>query len=415
MQEINFKYNNQTFPIKCNLDDKIKDVCKIFAEKNSLEIDNLIFINQGTQINFKLDLLVEQEFNLPNNQQNQILKTEELLVYENPFFIKLTCDDYPDYIIKVTLKAKMKDILDKYAESKKFEVNKIYFIYNDDIFLYNHICNKTVNAIINKTDKRDRVLCAKIFILEDNSLDSIDKTLNIDEEIIKNSKKYDKNIKSIPSKSNIIHNEQSENINDISVTKWMDYTSKYGLGYVLSNGHVGLYFNDGTKIIYRPNGTNFIYIEGKADKNTEIRTTHTLSEEFSKDLNKKVILMKHFKDELLKENENIQIETKESENIYEKQYVFIKKWLVTKEAIAFYLSNHSVQVTFFDKSEIFVSSNNKTVKYLDKKGQMNVYTFNTALESNDHEVTKRLHYMKKMLEHIHKHKSNKSGDKMGEE
>jgi len=114
MQEIIFKYNNQIFPIKCNLDDKIKDVCKIFAEKNSLEIDNLIFINQNKQINFKLDLFVEQEFNLSNNQQNQILKTEELLVYENPYFIKLTCDDYPDYIIKVTLKAKMKDILDKY-------------------------------------------------------------------------------------------------------------------------------------------------------------------------------------------------------------------------------------------------------------------------------------------------------------
>ena len=89
--------------------------------------------------------------------------------------------------------------------------------------------------------------------------------------------------------------------------------------------------------------------------------------------------------------------------------------MATKDAIAFYLSNHSVQVTFFDKSEIFVSSTNKTVKYLDKKGQMNVYPLNTALESNDHEITKRLSYMKKMLEHIQKHKSNKSGDKMGEE
>jgi len=258
-------------------------------------------------------------------------------------------------------------------------------------------------------------LRAKIFILEDNSLDSIDKTLNINEEIIKNNKKYNKNIKSIPSKSNIIHNEQSENIYDISVTKWMDYTSKYGLGYVLSNGHVEVYFNDSIKIIYRPNGTNFIYIERKADKSTEIRITHTLSEEFSKDLNKKVLLMKHFKAELLKENENIEIETKESENIDEKQYVFINKWLATKDAITFYLSNHSVQVTFFDKSEIFLSSTNKTVKYLVKKGQMNVYPLTTALESNDHEITKRLSYMKKMLEHIHKHKSNKSGDKMGEE
>ena len=99
MLEINFKYNNESYPIKCNLNDKIKDVCSSFAETNSLELDNLIFINQNTQINFKLDFLVEQLFNLSNDQKNQILKTEELLEYENPFYIKLTCFEQSDYIL----------------------------------------------------------------------------------------------------------------------------------------------------------------------------------------------------------------------------------------------------------------------------------------------------------------------------
>jgi len=35
----------------------------------------------------------------------------------------------------------------------------------------------------------------------------------------------------------------------IHCKKWIDYTSKYGLGYVLSNGAVGVFFNDATKII----------------------------------------------------------------------------------------------------------------------------------------------------------------------
>lgn len=36
----------------------------------------------------------------------------------------------------------------------------------------------------------------------------------------------------------------------IHCKKWIDYTSKYGLGYVLSNGAVGVFFNDATKIIF---------------------------------------------------------------------------------------------------------------------------------------------------------------------
>jgi hypothetical protein len=35
----------------------------------------------------------------------------------------------------------------------------------------------------------------------------------------------------------------------ISVKKWIDYSSKYGIGYTLSNNTIGVYFNDSTKII----------------------------------------------------------------------------------------------------------------------------------------------------------------------
>lgn len=41
--------------------------------------------------------------------------------------------------------------------------------------------------------------------------------------------------------------------NDIWVKKWVDYSSKYGLGYLLSNGQSGAFFNDSTKILLDPN------------------------------------------------------------------------------------------------------------------------------------------------------------------
>ena len=41
---------------------------------------------------------------------------------------------------------------------------------------------------------------------------------------------------------------------EIHVKKWVDYSTKYGLGYLLSDGSTGVYFNDSTKIILDKGG-----------------------------------------------------------------------------------------------------------------------------------------------------------------
>lgn len=38
------------------------------------------------------------------------------------------------------------------------------------------------------------------------------------------------------------------------VSKWVDYSDKYGFGYQLSDEGVGVMFNDTTKLIMLPNG-----------------------------------------------------------------------------------------------------------------------------------------------------------------
>ena len=45
------------------------------------------------------------------------------------------------------------------------------------------------------------------------------------------------------------------------VVKFVDFSSKYGLGYMLSNGSYGVLFNDSTKIILHANLFHFDYIE----------------------------------------------------------------------------------------------------------------------------------------------------------
>ena len=40
----------------------------------------------------------------------------------------------------------------------------------------------------------------------------------------------------------------------VCIKKWVDYSSKYGLGYMLTNGATGVFFNDSTKIILDSKG-----------------------------------------------------------------------------------------------------------------------------------------------------------------
>ena len=44
------------------------------------------------------------------------------------------------------------------------------------------------------------------------------------------------------------------------LTKWVDYSSKYGIGGKLSNGCYVVLFNDSTKMVLHKNCFNFVYI-----------------------------------------------------------------------------------------------------------------------------------------------------------
>ena len=194
---------------------------------------------------------------------------------------------------------------------------------------------------------------------------------------------------------------------------------------MLSNGFTGVFFNDSSKIILNPQKLTFNYIERRQSDKQEIITTHTLSD-FPKDLQKKVTLLHHFRSYLEGENnnninnintnpesekqlmmnfKNIQInetETKIDEDSSKKAIcsVYVKKWMRTKHAIMFRLSNKIVQVCFQDHTEIILSSESRVVTYVNKKGERLTYPLNNALESNNNEMTKRLKYTKDILTHM---------------
>jgi len=217
---------------------------------------------------------------------------------------------------------------------------------------------------------------------------------------------------------------------EIWVKKWVDYSSKYGLGYLLSNGFTGVFFNDSSKIILNPQGWSFNYIERRQSDKQEVVSTHSLSD-YPKELQKKVTLLQHFRSYLEGDNQNnnigssvpnlgttttttnpeikniqttvTDVESKTGDDFTGKKnnnFVYVKKWMRTKHAIMFRLSNKIVQVCFQDHTEIILSSESRVVTYVNKRGERLTYPLSNALESNNNEMTKRLKYTKDILTHM---------------
>ena len=203
---------------------------------------------------------------------------------------------------------------------------------------------------------------------------------------------------------------------DTWVKKWVDYSSKYGLGYLLSNGYSGVFFNDSSKIILNPETKVFFYIERRSSDRQEVIVTHTMDDYPKETLQKKVTLLQHFKnylegdnttssknedkDKEKEENEEKEKEKDKDKEIGEKPFTYVKKWMRTRHAIMFRLSNKIVQVCFQDHTEIILSSESRIVTYVNKKGDRSTYPLSSALENSNYEMTKRLKYTKDILTHM---------------
>lgn len=195
---------------------------------------------------------------------------------------------------------------------------------------------------------------------------------------------------------------------DVYVKKWVDYSSKYGLGYLLSNECSGVFFNDCTKIIYHPQGNFFQYIERGSMKEDKVRGF--LLSSYPESLHKKVTLLLHFQsylenkkaDQCSPDKNAKELTSKELTNFTgsAKTLIYLKKWMKTKHSKLLRLSNKIVQVAFNDKTEIILSSESKLVVYVDKKGQRQEYAIGKALDSDNTEMSRRLKYTKEILTHM---------------
>lgn len=180
------------------------------------------------------------------------------------------------------------------------------------------------------------------------------------------------------------------------VSKWVDYSDKYGLGYQLCDTSVGVLFNDSTRLLLGADGESIQYIN--RDQSEDF---HVLSS-YPDALYKKVTLLKYFRsymsEHLLKAGGSAG-ERPVDEGV---RLPHLRAWFRTRSAIILHLSNGILQINFFqDHTKVVVCPLMSAVSYIDEG--KNFRTFRLPLMERygcSKELYSRLRYAKTMVERL---------------
>lgn len=181
------------------------------------------------------------------------------------------------------------------------------------------------------------------------------------------------------------------------VTKWVDYSNKYGLGYQLSNGSVGVLFNDNTRIIADADGVAGEYAcraHGRDLRQPLVMTN------YPPELEKKVTLLKYFRtymdSHLLQPPGSHRTAAAGGAPIAAS--VYVKWWSRGDQAIAFYLNNSVVQLNFFDHCKLVVAPAADTVVFFNRQRVALTYRMSTTWLGDVADVASRLQLAHAIIE-----------------
>ena len=187
---------------------------------------------------------------------------------------------------------------------------------------------------------------------------------------------------------------------NVWVSRWVDYSKKYGLGYKLSNGQYGVFFNDATKILLKHDAESLDYIQRQRDEAGAKYDTRKESKmsDHSKDLAKKVTLMQHFRNYL--DDPNRHPSSADSGDATDgkgvgDEGVYVRKWMRTRHSVIFRLSNNCLQVSFLDDTEVLLWANRRWVTIKSKDSPRRTLDLKDAAAIPD--AAKRLKYVHDIL------------------
>jgi len=154
------------------------------------------------------------------------------------------------------------------------------------------------------------------------------------------------------------------------VSKWVDYSDKYGFGYALCDESIGVVFNDLTKLLLLSDGSNIHYIDFDSNE-------HYYSlKNYPSPIEKKVKLLNYFmnymKEHLLKAGANMELKERDELS----RIPALKTWFRTSRAVVMHLTNGTLQINFFkDHTKIILCPLMGAVTYIDDQRNHRTFSF----------------------------------------
>jgi polo-like kinase 1 len=204
------------------------------------------------------------------------------------------------------------------------------------------------------------------------------------------------------------------------INKYIDYTTKFGIIYIIPKMTVGICFEDFSNIVrnYHINTDYYKYLYfDKGGKNKMNFDDSTLEEFYknkssNKDIVKKIevfkqVLSKYSSDikQTINEREISKIEF--NQKSFNNNFVFVKKFFKTQHSILFRLSNKLVQVAFNDKSQLILSTDGSYVIHKTKNNEEFVFSILNVLKSDNQDLIKKIKYTKSLLIYLVKNQKSK--------
>lgn len=172
------------------------------------------------------------------------------------------------------------------------------------------------------------------------------------------------------------------------VSKWVDYSDKYGFGYSLNDDSIGVVFNDLTKLLLLADGLNIHYIDYESSEHY-----YTMNE-FPATVEKKVKLLNYFrnymKEHLLKAGANMEVREEDQLS----RIPALKTWFRTSRAVVMHLTNGTMQINFFkDHTKIILCPLLGAVTYIDESRKNRTFRFDLLEKFGcSPELASRLNY-----------------------
>eukprot|EP00834_Sanchytrium_tribonematis_P004671 NODE_243_length_11887_cov_0.520699.p1 type:complete len:622 gc:universal NODE_243_length_11887_cov_0.520699:5572-7437(+) len=163
----------------------------------------------------------------------------------------------------------------------------------------------------------------------------------------------------------------------IFIIKWIDYSNKIGLSYELTNGIVGILFNDLNSILINSNNTQLCQLELTSHQGqSQMHIMEHSVNELDGYLLKRYKMVMEFKKYMATHLSGQLKWTGSQQNGFNEQSgesneltptVYLQKWLKFKHAVVFRFNNNQIQMNFQDHTKMILNEYGSGILYIKEK------------------------------------------------